>query len=195
MSQSEYAQIPKSMALRELRVVLSRPGYRTTGRIVPTTLTDPADFTAADIAKLYGHRWNVELDIRHIKASLNLGHVRCKSPAMVAAESWTTLLAYSLSRSTATCADLFNKTPVFEVPPRQISFTSVCQYVLSRWAASACSRTLGEAEALLLLSNLAGCRVGDRPGRVEPRVLKKRPSPYPLMRQARATPREQPLAA
>ena len=73
---------------------------------IVTTLTDQETFSKADIAELYGFRWNSELDIRSIKQSLNLSHVRCKSPAMVRRELWTTLLGYNLVRTTTAAAAL-----------------------------------------------------------------------------------------
>lgn len=81
-----------------------------------------------DIAGLYGFRWNSELDIRSIEQSLNLCHVRCKSPEMVRKELWTKLLGYNLIRTTAAGAELLH-----DKQPRQVSFTSTCQYVLASW--------------------------------------------------------------
>jgi len=75
-----------------------------------------------------GFRWHSELDIRSIKQSLGLDHVRCKSPEMVRKELWTTLLGYNLIRTTAAAAALLH-----DKQPRQISFTGTCQYVLSSW--------------------------------------------------------------
>src|SRR5208337_2277375 len=81
-----------------------------------------------DIASLYGCRWNAELDIRDIKQTLGLDHVRCKSPHMVRRELWVTLLAYNLIRKLiATAAALHDKSP------RQLGFTLACQTVLSSW--------------------------------------------------------------
>jgi len=69
-----------------------------------TTLTDPEVDSKEEIAELYGFRWNVELEIRSIKQSLNLGHARCKSPEMVRKELWTTILGYKLIRTTVAAA-------------------------------------------------------------------------------------------
>ncbi len=95
--------------------------------------TDADEYTKEDIAELYGFRWNSELDIRSIKSDLNLGHVRCKSPEMVHREVWTTLLGYNLIRTTAAGAALLHGKQ-----PRQISFTSTCQYVLASWMQFSC---------------------------------------------------------
>jgi len=150
---------------------------------VITTLIDPVQYTKEDIAQLYGFRWNAELDIRSIKDALNLGHVRCKSPQMVRCEVWTTLLAYNLIRMTAAGGAL-----VHHKQPRQISFTSTCQYILASWMLLSCQvndspslRQLGWC----LLSQIAACEVANRPGRLEPRVLKRRRHRYKLMQKPR----------
>jgi len=133
MDEEAYAQIPESLELREIRYNIVEPGRRTRSIDVITTLTDPQEYTKEEIAQLYGFRWNSELDIRSIKESLNLGHVRSKSPEMVRRELWTTLLGYNLIRTTAAGAALLHKKQ-----PRQISFTSTCQYVLASWMVMSC---------------------------------------------------------
>ncbi len=78
----------------------SRKRKRTQSMTVVTTLIEE-ELTKEEIAELYGFRWNVELDLRCIKETLNLGHLRCKSPAMIRCELWTTMLSYNLIRTTA----------------------------------------------------------------------------------------------
>ena len=132
---------------------------------------------------LYRFRWNSELDIRSIKDSLNLGHVRCKSPEMVRIEFRTTFQAYNLIRLTGASAAIRS-----EQKPRTISFTSTCQFVLSGWAVHASGLMSQEAlrkESDELLKRIAECRVGDRLGRLEPRVIKRRRHGYPLMQKPR----------
>ena len=122
MSEETYALIPERLKLREIRYNIVVPGRRTHSIDVITTLIDSDEHTKEDIAELYGFRWNSELDIRSIKNSLNLGHVRCKSPEMVRREVWTTILGYNLVRTTAASAALLHNKQ-----PRQISFTGTCQ--------------------------------------------------------------------
>ena len=156
---------------------------------VVTTLTDQETFSKADIAELYGFRWNSELDIRSIKQSLNLTHVRCKSPAMVRRELWTTLLGYNLVRTTTAAAALLH-----EKQPRQISFTASCQYRLACWSHFSSGHVPPEDiehRCRQLLKHIATCEVANRPGRVEPRVLKRRRHGYKLMQQPRATLKQQ----
>jgi hypothetical protein len=183
MDDETYATIPETLELRELRYAIVEKGRRTKSITVVTTLTDVDTYSKEDIAELYGYRWSSELDIRSHKSSLNLGHVRCKSPQMVRIELRMTILAYNLTRLTAASAAWRSKQK-----PRSISFTSTCQFVLSGWAVHASGLMNPDAlrrEADALLQSIAGCRVGDRPGRLEPRVLKRRRHGYPLMQEPR----------
>lgn len=183
MDEATYNTLPEQLELRELRYEVRRPGFRVSRITIATTLTDTALYTADDIAELYGKRWHVELDIRALKQTLNAEHLRCKSPEMIRCELWTKVLAYNLIRTTvAAAADLYH------CEPRQISFTCACQYVLSSWSLLSSCRLSAEAalaHAQLLLKQIAACRVGHRPNRCEPRVLKRRRHHYPLMRKPR----------
>ena len=104
---------------------------------------------------------------------------------MVDREVHTTILGYNLIRTTAAGAALMHGKQ-----PRQISFTSTCQYVLASWmqlsSALIADAILGDY-LLLMLKQIAGCEVANRPGRLEPRVLKRRRHGYKLMQ----TPRDQ----
>lgn len=183
MSEAQYEQIPETLTLRELRYDVSVPGRRTKTLTVVTTLTDPEAYSKEDIAELYGLRWNVELDIRNIKQALGLDHVRCKTPEMVRRELWVTLLAYNLIRKViATSAAVHDK------QPRRLGFTLACQTVLASWmllSTGSCSNA--RSMYTTMLTHIAANEVANRPGRIEPRVLKRRRHRYPLMQ----TPRDQ----
>jgi putative transposase len=183
MDEETYRKIPEKLVLREIRYNITEPGRRTKSIDIITTLIDADEYSKEDIAELYGFRWNSELDIRSIKSNLNLGHVRCKSPAMVLSEVWTTILAYNLIRITAAGAALLH-----HKQPRQISFTSTCQYVLASWMLLS-GRHFSFASLddfqLTMLEQIACCEVANRPGRLEPRVLKRRRHGYKLMMKPR----------
>lgn len=184
MDEATYATIPATLTLREVRYCVSVPGRRVQVLTIVTTLIDAHAFTRDDLAELYGFRWNSELDIRSIKQSLNLSHVRCKSPAMMHRELWTTLLGYNLIRTTTAAAAVLH-----DAQPRQISFTGACQYVLANWLpASLASLSIDElfARYRLLLDHIAQCPAAHRPGRIEPRVLKRRRHGYKLMTEPRS---------
>jgi len=182
MSEADYARIPETLTLREVRFNVIVPGRRTETLIVITTLTDAGLFSREDIATLYGFRWNVELDIRNIKQALRLDHVRCKTPDMVRRELWVTLLAYNLIRTViATAAAVHGQ------QPRHVGFTLACQTILVSWMLlSTGSRSNPRAMYTTMLAHIAANKVANRPGRIEPRVLKRRRHRYPLMQRPRA---------
>ncbi len=181
MSPEDYDPIPETLTLREIGFTVTVPGRLTERMTVVTTLIDPHEYSTQDIADLYGCRWNVELDIRDIKQTLGLDHVRCKSPEMVLLEVWVTLLAYTLVRRViATSAALHDK------HPRQLGFTLACQAILSSWmllATGSCRNPRRQWATALL--HIARNEVANRPGRVEPRALKRRRHRYKLMTKPR----------
>jgi len=181
MSDEDYERMPDTLTLRELRFDVIVPGRRTETITVVTTLTDAEAYTKEDIAELYGFRWNVELDIRAIKQTLGLDHLRCKTPEMVRRELWVTLLAYNLIRKViATSAAVHGK------QPRRLGFTLACQTVLASWmllSTGSCSNP--RAMHVTMLTHIAANEVANRPGRIEPRVLKRRRHRYPLMQRPR----------
>jgi len=181
MSPQEYQTIPQTLILRELQFDVKVPGRRVETITIITTLTGPQAYPKEAIAELYGYRWNAELDIRVIKQTLGLDHARCKTPGMVQRELWVTLLAYnSIRKVIATAAALHQK------QPRQIGFTRTCQTVLSSWmllATGTCRDVRLQTD--LALAQIAANEVANRPGRIEPRVLKRRRHRYPLMRKPR----------
>jgi len=181
MSEAEYARTPETLTLREVRFHVAVPGRRTKTLTVITTLTDADVFSKEDIAALYGFRWNVELDIRSIKQTLGLDHVRCKTPDMVRRELWVTLLAYNLIRTViATAAAVHGK------QPRHLGFALACQTILASWMLGA-TGSCSDAPAMYatMLAHIAANEVANRPGRIEPRALKRRRHRYPLMQRPR----------
>jgi len=181
MREELYERIPETLTLRELQFDVTEPGRRPETITVVTTLTDPVVFPKEEIAELYGFRWNAKLDIRDIKQTLDLDHLRCKTPEMVRRELWVTLLAYNLIRKLiATAAAVHDK------QPRQLGFTFACQTVLSSWMLIA-TRACRDQAALWrsALERIAANVVANRPGRIEPRALKRRRHRYPLMTRPR----------
>jgi hypothetical protein len=185
MSKEDYEELPEELRLREIGYVIEEPGRKQQPFVIVTTMHGDAQTNAVrkeDIASLYGFRWNVELDIRSIKSNMNLGFLRCKSPEMIHREFWVTMLAYNLIRSTiALAARLHNRLP------RQVSFTAACQFVLAAWSHFGARVTTDERTRYCeqIFQSIAGCEVANRPGRFEPRVVKRRRDRYTLMTQPR----------
>ena len=182
MDQETYERMPLSIEVREIRVHVDQPGFRVASFVAVTTLTNGHEYTIDDIAELYQRRWLVELDIRAIKVSLGMDILRCKTPEMVRKEMWTCLLAYNLIRRV-----LLQSAKASGNSPRQLSFTAAMQSIAASWLAIVLSDD-GAALALIEagVANCAGHLVGRRPGRVEPRAIKRRPKPHDLLTKPRA---------
>jgi len=107
IDRATYDALPGSLTVRETRVRVEQPGFRTTSLVVATTLLDAEAFTAADLADLYRARWNAELDLRSLKRTMQMDVLRCKTPELVRKEVWAHVLAYNLVRAVmaqaATC--------------------------------------------------------------------------------------------
>lgn len=172
-----YKTLPESITVRETKIRVTQPGFRTKSIVVVTTLLDPAQTTKEDLATLYHARWNNELDLRSIKITLQMDILRCKTPELVHKEIWTHVLAYNLIRTIMAQAAIQQA-----IPPRTISFKGTLQTLeaFQPWIASREHLGSTRREELYqhLLQAIAVHRVGDRPDRFEPRMAKRRPKNY-----------------
>jgi DDE family transposase len=182
MDPETYAAVPDTLTLREVRSQETTRGCRIKELVVVTTLLDDEAYPLEDILDLYQKRWHVEIDLRSIKTHMKMEVLRCRTPAMVHKEIWAHLLAYNLVRKVMAQA-----AQEHDVTPRQLSFAGAMQ-------------TLNEFRTLLLnagddalpelstriLAAIASHRVGNRPNRVEPRKIKRRPKGYSRMLKPRA---------
>ena len=147
---------------------------------VITTILD-ASIDGGQIGDLYERRWEGEVDIRSIKSTMKMDILRCKTPAMVEKEIWAHLLAYNLLRTVMAVAASAN-----DVEPRAISFKGAKQTLTAfapKLEAAQPQQRAGLVDALL--QAVACHRVGDRPGRWEPRARKRRPRPGARLTQPR----------
>lgn len=183
MSRKQYEDMPRELSVRVIRYVTTKPGRRQKPINVVTTLTHD-QMAREDISELYGFRWNSEINLMAIKTHLNLHHLRCKSPEMIHREFWVTLLAYNAIRTT-----ILSSSILAGVPPWRISFVSCCQTVLSNWDMFTMKSmysidSMDQYQTSLL--QIGKCLIRKRPGRFEPRVIKKRKKNYNLMSQPRS---------
>jgi hypothetical protein len=100
ISRQAFNALPDFLEVRELRIWVNQPGFRTRDIVVVTTLLDSEAYCKRDLAQLYRRRWNHELDLRSIKVTMQMGTLRCKTPELVRKEIWTHILAYNLIRTT-----------------------------------------------------------------------------------------------
>jgi hypothetical protein len=184
LSGQAQKQLPEYLEVRETRVVVQQPGFRSRKMVVVTTLLDADEVTARDLANLYRARWNAELDLRSLKQTMQMDILRCKTPELVRKEIWTHILAYNLIR--AIIAQAANK---HNVEPRTISFKGAVQTLEAFQPLIAIQgdrdRTRRQNLYQQMLDAVATHRVADRPDRVEPRLRKRRPKKYDSMLEPR----------
>ena len=170
-------EMPEFLEVREARVQVTTPGFRTRVIIVVTTLLDPEEYTKEDLAALYRQRWNNELDLRSMKSVMQMDCLRCKTPELVRKEIWTHALAYNLVRTIiAQAASRFNALP------RTISFKAALQTLAAfqPLISTQGNRDYEVRQQLYdqLLEAIVAHRVANRPDRIEPRRHKRRHKHY-----------------
>lgn len=172
MTCEQYAQFPEELELRETKV---------RHRVLVTTLVEHRRVDKQSLSDLYARRWNVELDLRSLKTTMGMQTLHCQTPEMNEKELWVHLLAYNLIRMLmAQAARLAG------VDPRKLSYKHTCQL----WTQWVCRGLSTRTDVSPLLRLIAQVRVGHRPGRIEPRVRKQRPKPYPWLNEPRAVVRD-----
>jgi hypothetical protein len=185
-----YNRLPEFVTVRETRIRVKQPGFRTKSIVVVTTFLDPKQTTKEDLARLYRARWNNELDLRSIKSTMQMDILRCKTPEFVHKEVWTHILAYNLIRTIMAQAAAKH-----DIEPRTISFKGALQTLEAFQPLIDFQGHRGSSFRLnlyrQLLDSIALHRVADRPGRFEPRYLKRR---VPLYRNLNVPRQEAKLA-
>lgn len=174
MPQAQYDALPQQLQLRETRVA---------GRVLVTTLLDHRQIAKPALSALYQRRWHVELDLRNIKVTLGMDILCCHSPAMNLKQLWVTLLAYNLIRLLMAQAAL-----QANLQPRQLSFKHTLQ-LWTCWVVRGLTDDHHHTDRLFRY--IASRTVGNRAGRVEPRVRKRRPKAFPLLQIPRVHARAQ----
>jgi len=168
MTPEQYACFSDELTVREVKVA---------HQVLVTTLLDHRKVSKDDLSALYARRWNVELDLRNLKTTTGMDVLSCQTPQMNEKQLWVHLLAYNVIRllmAQAACNA--------GIDPRELSFKHTVQ-LWTEWV----SRGLSAAtDGGRLFTLIAQCRVGNRAGRIEPRMRKRRPKPYPWLKVPRA---------
>jgi hypothetical protein len=166
LPEEQFAALPASLEVRELRYDVGRPGYRTRTVTLATTLLDAEAYPPESLAELYGMRWRVELYLRHLKTTMGMDVLKCETVQGILKELTVYAMAYNLVRVV-----------MLEAARRQGREVERVSFVDAlRWLAE----PGGDGRLPRSVVN------PDRPGRVEPRVVKRRPKKYMWMTRTRA---------
>ncbi len=164
MSQAYFDSAPASITVRE---------FRAGAKTMVTTLICPKAAPKSELKALYKSRWHIELDLRNIKDTLGMNVLSCKSPDMIEKEVWVYLLAYNLIRWMMVQSAL-----LVDINPRNLSF----KHSLQLWLIVSIKVTDATPEhRAAILHMIAQQKVANRPGRIEPRAVKRRPKAYSLL--------------
>ena len=180
MSLEQYKRYPEQMEMRQVSVDARDKNNRAKEFKVVTSILDET-ISGKQIGDLFERRWDGEVDIRAIKQTMQMDILRCKTPEMVHKEIWTHLLAYNLLRTVMAVAA--NEK---DIEPREVSFKGAKQTVTAfapKIEAAPPQRRVSLLEAMLNV--IAYHRVRNRPGRWEPRAVKRRPKAHDRLTQPR----------
>jgi len=166
MSAEQYAALPAELTVRLVRYRVESPGFRVGEVTVVTTLLDAAAYPADEVAMLYFRRWLVEVNFKHIKITMKMDVLRCETVDGVLKELAMFALVYNLVRSVTT-----ESARVQGVAPEQVSVIDTIRWLIG---------TEGDGDVSVLKVNPV------RRGRVEPRVVKRRPKQYYRMTKPRS---------
>jgi hypothetical protein len=168
MGEAQYALTPEWVEVRELRYRVVVRGRRTRVVTVVTTLLDPMRYPKAKVAELYGLRWQVETNFRHLKTTMKMEQLKCRTADGVLKELMIFVLVYNLIRAAMVMAGERQG-----VDPDRISFIDT-----ERWLRSQCTPPTRKGPIDLIVNPV-------RPDRWSPRVIKRRIKPYDLMNRPR----------
>jgi hypothetical protein len=189
LTPEQWARLPESLDLRLVRCRMALPGFRTREVILVTTLLDNLKYPAEALGELYLRRWDMELTLRHLKTTLQMEHLSCKNPDHIERELRMHLLVHNLGRRL-----MLEAARRARVPLDRVSFAGALALARRYGEALLQARTQRARRQLIqeLYRVLASDLVPDRPGRREPRALKRRPKPFALLTDHRSRFRETP---
>ena len=176
-----FDQLPQRILLREVRFHIARKGFRTEDVTLVTTLLDAKLYTRIALAQLYRLRWHAEIDLKHLKTTMQMEHLPSKTPEMVVKDFYMHLLAYNLIRTVQLEANRQH-----DVDPLALSFCATIQHLSSFTSLLAHAiekqRVYEYTQLIFLVSTE---KLPFRPNRVEPRAVKRRPKAYPRLKKSR----------
>ena len=180
MTPEEYAEYPDEITLRELEVHEKKRGRERL--VIVTTLTDSASFPKNVVGRMYRKRWNIELALRDLKDTFGLNHINANTPEMIAKIIWAHALAYNVLRW-----HMLNACQLYETNMENVSVTAAT-VVFTANALLILASTPAQRPALFasIYFQLVQVPVGLRPGRTEPRAIKRRPKPRLRLQEPRS---------
>ena len=179
ISRSAYEALPPSMIVRVIHYTVRRRRFRTKQITLLTTLVDHAQYPKEEIMTLYRRRWEIETNIRCLKETMGMHTLRCQTVTGVEKELIMYAIAYNLVRM-----EMVKAGRVQQVDPRRISFVDALRSLCARAGGARSRAPTGRDAPLHLIVN------PERPDRIEPRAVKRRPKQQRLLTIPRAQARQ-----
>jgi len=178
----QWQRLAAQITVRIIRFTANIRGFRSRRITLVTSLLDANLYPAEELAGLYKRRWRLELCLRDLKTTLGMEQLRCQSPQMAEKE----LLAYLIAHNLIRCV-MAEAACTYQADLERLSFKGTVDGVRQYSFAMAQARSKRMRRRLWddLLINLVRDQVPERPDRREPRAVKRRPKPYPLLNQPR----------
>ena len=182
LSATEWGLLPAEITVRIIRFTATIRGFHSRRITLVTSLLDPKLYPAAELVALYARRWRLELCLRDLKTTLGMEELRCQTPDMAEKE----LLAYLVAHNLVRCL-IAEAVATYHVDLDRVSFKGSVDALREYSNAIGRARNQKMRDQLWadLLLNLTRDLVPYRPHREEPRAVKRRPKPYPLLNQPR----------
>ncbi len=171
MSIEQFVALPDSIVVRELSYTIHEKGFRPKEITLVTTLLDSERYSSSSLADLFRQRWEIETNFGHLKTTMKMDVLKCKTVEGVLRELQVFALIYNMVRQVMLEAASRQRVDV-----RRISFIDAL-----RWLQTA---EPGDALPKLVVNP-------HRPNRLEPRVRKRRPKQYPVMKKPRRQPKKE----
>ena len=194
LTDEQWARVPAQIKVREVKIKTNDPSCRVQEIVLVTTLLDPKKWSKAKLTELLSRRWQVELNLDDIKTTLQMDVLSCRKPAMIHRELELHLISYNLIRAIMLEASVICHAPLY-----RLSFKGTLDTVEEFSHRLSCmpfsQKKKRQTIYLEMLAIIAVDLVPDRPGRREPRCLKRRPKAYPFMTKPRRQMHDPPKAS
>jgi hypothetical protein len=191
LTDEQWALVPAQMVVREVKIKTNDPSCRVRQVVLCTTLLDHKKWPKAKLGELLKHRWQVELNLDDLKTTLQMDVLSCRKPAMIHRELEMHLIAYNLNRAIMLEASVSCHAPLYRLSFKG-TLDTVQEFSKSMVRVAYSQKKKRQAIYMEMLSTIAADLVPERPGRREPRCLKRRSKPYPFMTKPRRRMKDEP---
>lgn len=194
LTDEQWARVPARIVVREVKIQINDPSCRVREVVLATTLVNRKKWPKTKLSDLLARRWQVELNLDDLKTTLQMDVLSCRKPAMIHRELETHLIAYNLNRAIMLEASVSCHAPLYRLSFKG-TLDTVQEFSKSLVRVPFSQTKKRQAIYKEMLATIAADLVPERPGRREPRCLKRRPKAYPFMTKPRRRMKDAPKSS